>query len=46
MDIQLFVVILIFMVAVVYIIRRLVMVFRGKKKSGCEKCGIADEVIK
>lgn len=45
MDMQLFVVILIFSVAVVYIIRRFVLQFKGKKKAGCEKCGIADKDI-
>ena len=40
MDIQLLLVILIFAASVFYIFRRIVRQFQGKKKAGCEKCGI------
>jgi hypothetical protein len=41
MDIQLLLVVLIVIAAAAYLTRRFVMQLKGKKKAGCEKCGIA-----
>jgi hypothetical protein len=42
MDIQLLLVIIIFLAALIYFTRRIILVFKGKKKAGCEKCGVAE----
>ena len=42
MDIQLLVVAVIFLLALLYTGRNLVLKLRGKKKAGCEDCGIAE----
>jgi hypothetical protein len=40
MDIQLLLVIIVFLTAIILFTRRIVLTFMGKKKAGCEKCGI------
>jgi hypothetical protein len=46
MDIQLFILVLVFIAASVLFIRRIVLQFSGKKKSGCEKCDLAEKPLK
>jgi hypothetical protein len=45
MDIQLLVVIVLFVAALFYMARRVVKQFQGKKKAGCEKCAIGNEKV-
>jgi hypothetical protein len=46
MDIQLFVVGLVGAASVFYLVRRYYLLAKGKKQSGCEKCGLNDEKVK
>jgi hypothetical protein len=41
MDIQMFVVVLIFAAALFFIGRRIFLQFKGKSQAGCEKCELA-----
>jgi hypothetical protein len=43
MDIQLWVIAVIFSGAIFYFARRMYLQVKGKKSSGCEKCGIVEE---
>ena len=45
MDIQLFIVILIFLLAVFFIARRFYLQMKGKKSAGCENCGVAEKEV-
>lgn len=45
MDIQVLVVILIFLAALIFIGRRIFLQFKGKSQAGCEKCGLEDKKI-
>ena len=40
MDLQLILIIVVFLAAVLFFVRRMVLIIHGKNKSGCEKCGI------
>ncbi len=44
MDIQMFVVGIIFLAAFIYVGRRIFMQFKGKSAAGCEKCGTVEKV--
>jgi hypothetical protein len=46
MDIQFFILAVLFIAASVFFIRRLSHQFSGKKKSGCEKCDLSERPIK
>jgi hypothetical protein len=46
MDIQLFVVGLIFLLALFFIARNIYLKATGRRKAGCENCGISGEVMK
>jgi hypothetical protein len=39
MDIQLLVVLLVFLFSVVYLLRRFIPFSKNRKQTGCEKCG-------
>jgi hypothetical protein len=46
MDIQFFILVVLFAAALIFFIRRLYFQFSGKKKSGCEKCNDVEKPIK
>jgi preprotein translocase subunit YajC len=46
MDIQLIIVILIFAMAVFFIVRRIYLQMKGKKSAGCDNCGVTEKQLK